>query len=412
MNAEAEIRQRIAAKGRITFAEFMEVALYHPGGGYYTSGDRVGASGDYYTSPSLHPAFGALLAVQMCQMWQLLGNPEPFTAAEAGAGNGLLGRDIANATTGLPVTFRQALRYVCIDRRTSAGVEAGLDGVNRVCADGVPLRGIVGCVLSNELLDAMPVHQVICEGGELKELYVVSGDGELAMRAGAPSTPLLAERLSGLGVQLQEGQVAEINLALDGWIDGVAGSLERGFVLVVDYGRLAEDLYSPTERFRGTLTTFRNHLQTDRPLERIGRQDMSAQVDFTTVAGAAKEAGLAVLGYASQAEFLHNLAIDRLTDSLASTRPRQSQSGRLALRELVKPQGLGAFRVMALGKNVGRPDLWGFHASDEPAKLVGKMPVPEPTNEHIDLLAGRYPWRQSEFEVPWDTLWPEDEPTQ
>ena len=90
MTAEAEIRRRIAERGPITFAEFMEVALYHPGGGYYTSGERVGASGDFYTSPSVHPAFGALLAVQLFQMWELLGRPAPFTIAEAGAGNGLL----------------------------------------------------------------------------------------------------------------------------------------------------------------------------------------------------------------------------------------------------------------------------------------------------------------------------------
>ena len=303
MNADGKIRRRIAERGAITFAEFMEVALYHPGGGYYTSGERVGAAGDYYTSPSVHPAFGALLAVQLFQMWQLLGQPSPFTVVEAGAGNGLLCRDILNATAGRPVPFRRALRYVCIDRRTSAGLETGLDGVSRICSDGVPLRGVVGCVLSNELLDAMPVHQVTCDGGELKELYVVSQDGELAMQTDTPSTPLLAQRLNSLGVRLEEGRVAEVNLALDGWIEGVAESLERGFVLAVDYGRLAEDLYSPAERFRGTLTTYRNHFQTDRPLEHIGQQDMSAQVDFTTVARAAKGAGTGRPGLCQPSRF-------------------------------------------------------------------------------------------------------------
>ena len=405
MTAEAEIRQRITAYGRITFAEFMEVALYHPGGGYYTSGDRVGASGDYYTSPSVHPAFGALLAVQLFQMWQLLGKPAPFALAEAGAGNGLLGRDILATATNLPATFRESLHYVCIDRRNTRGLESELNGASRICADGVPLRSLVGCVLSNELLDAMPVHQVTCEGGELKELYVVSRDGELAVQADAPSTPLLAQRLGSLGARLHEGQVAEVNLALDGWIEGVAGSLGRGFVLAIDYGRLAEDLYSPTERFRGTLTTYRNHLQTDRPLERIGQQDMSAQVDFTTAARAGKDAGLDVLGYASQAEFLHNLGIARLMGRLAVDRGRHQSSG-MGMRELVKPQGLGAFRVMALGKSVGGPGLWGFLPDAEAAELVDQMPLPTPTNEHVNLLAGRYPWHQAEFDVPWDTLWP------
>ena len=409
MTAEKEICRRIAERGAITFAEFMELALYHPTGGYYTSGERVGAAGDYYTSPSVHPAFGTLLAVQLFQMWQILGQPAPFTVAEAGAVNGLLCRDIITAAGALPDRFRQALRYVCIDRRASAGLEAGLNGVRRVSSDGMPLKGIVGCVLSNELLDAMPVHQVTCEGGELKELYVVSRDGELAMQADAPSTPRLAQRFNSLAARLQEGQVAEINLASEGWMQGAARSLERGFVLAIDYGRLAEDLYSPIERFRGTLTTYRNHLQTDRPLEHVGQQDMSAQVDFSTLAKAAADAGLDVLGYASQAEFLHNLGIDQLMGHPAGAPPRPSQSGRMAMRELVKPDGLGAFRVMALGKNVGQPELWGFHPSEEPAELAGRVPLPEPTPEHVNLLAGRYPWAEMEFDLPWDALWPGDE---
>lgn len=411
MTPSDEIHQHIAARGRITFAEFMEVALYNPGNGYYTSGERVGVSGDYYTSPSVHPAFGALLAVQLFQMWHLLGRPNPFTAVESGAGNGLLSRDIVNAAEGLPIPFRKALRYVCIDRRTAAGLEAGLNGASRIASGGLPLRGVVGCVLSNELLDAMPVHQVTLEDGELKELYVVSRNGELALQTDTPSTSLLSQRLSSLGVRLQDGQIAEVNLALEGWIHSVARSLERGFVLAIDYGRLADDLYSPTERFRGTLTTYRNHLQTDRPLEHIGEQDMSAQVDFSTLASAAKEAGLDVMGHTSQAEFLRSLGIDPLVDRLAALRPRGYQSGRLAMRELVKPDGLGAFRVMALGMNVAHPELWGFHHSEEPAELVGKMPVPAPTPDHVDLLAGRYPWHQVEFDLPWEALWADDSPS-
>ena len=409
MTAEDEIRRLIAARGQITFAEFMEVALYHPEGGYYTSGERVGASGDFYTSPSVHPAFGTLLAIQLFQMWHLLEQPAPFTVIEAGAGNGLLCRDIVAAATGLPATFREALRYVCIDRRTSAGLELGLDGVSRVASGGMPLRGIVGCILTNELLDAMPVHQVTSQNGELKEIFVVTNDGELATHAASPSTPLLEKRLNDLGVRLEEGQVAEINLALDGWIEGASRSMERGFVLTIDYGRLAGDLYSPLERFRGTLTTFHNHLQTDRPLQHIGRQDMSAQVDFTSVAGAAADAGLDVQGYTSQAEFLHNLGIRHLLSSQASTPGQRQHSASKAMRELVKPDGMGAFRVMALGRNAGQPHLWGFHPSADPSALIVQLPMPEPTPAHVDLLSGRYPWHQAEFDVPWDALWPGDD---
>ena len=150
---------------------------------------------------------------------------------------------------------------------------------------------MTGCILSNELLDAFPVHQVTVEHGRLREMYVALQGGEPAMQTGEPSTPLLALRLDELGVELAEGQIAEINLALDQWIEEAAQSLERGFVLTIDYGRPAEELYSATERFRGTLTTFHRHLQTDQPLRRIGQQDMSAQVDFTALAKPARGPG-------------------------------------------------------------------------------------------------------------------------
>ena len=200
------------------------------------------------------------------------------------------------------------------------------------------MAGTVGCVLSNELLDAMPVHQVTVEGGELRELYVALNTDSLVIESGAPSTPLLSERLNNLGIRLAEGQVAEVNLGLDQWLANAAAALERGFVLTIDYGRTAEDLYSATQRFRGTLTTLRNHMQTDRPLDRIGRQDMSAQVDFTSLAKAGTEDGLDMLGYASQAEFLGNLAVDQFMQRPPAGLRREARSAR------VGPAGAGQAR--------------------------------------------------------------------
>ena len=306
----------------------MEAALYHPDGGYYTARERIGGAGDFYTSPSVHPAFGALLAVQLLQMWKLLGQPSPFTVAEPGAGNGLLCRDIAAAAAGLPDGFARSLRYVCLDRRGNAGYERGLPGVSRLAATGLPLRGMVGCIFSNELLDAFPVHQVTVEGGRLREVYVTLDDAEFATETGEPSTPLLARRLADLGIELAGGQTAEVNLALDGWVEAAAQSLERGFVLTIDYGRPAEELYSAEERFRGTLTTFAAHLQTDQPLERIGQQDMSAQLDFTSLVRTGRQSGLDFLGYASQSAFLHNLGLAQLLERPAVGPPRQAQASR------------------------------------------------------------------------------------
>ena len=410
MTAEAEIRRRIAAFGPITFAEFMEATLYHPDGGYYTSGERVGAAGDFYTSPSVHPSFGGLLAVQLFQMWALLGQPDPFIVAEPGAGNGLLCRDIVTAAAGFPDRFCRSLRYVCLDRRPNPGCEQGLPGVSRIVSSGLPLRGMVGCVLSNELLDAMPVHQITMAQGRLREVYVALDGETLVTQTGEPSTPLLAQRLAGLGIELVEGQTAEVNLPLGGWVEAAAQSLERGFVLTIDYGRPAGELYSATERLRGTLTTFAAHLQTDRPLERIGQQDMSAQVDFTTLARAGAQAGLDFLGYANQAAFLHNLGLGQLERRPPTGPPRQAQASRVGMRELAKPGGLGDFKVMAQGKNVDAPELWGFHPSEQAADLAAQLPAPVPTPEHLDLLAGRYPAREVEFEMTWDALWLDDSP--
>ena len=123
MTAEGEVRRRIREKGAIAFAEFMEVALYWPEGGYYLQGEPLGATGDYYTRPLVHPAFGALLAGQFYQMWQLLDCPNPFTVVEAGAGNGLLCRDIITFSAHLPRPFRDSLSYICGDRRDIQGLE-------------------------------------------------------------------------------------------------------------------------------------------------------------------------------------------------------------------------------------------------------------------------------------------------
>ena len=302
MSVEAEIRRRIQAGGPITFAQFMDLALYWPSGGYYAGAapDAAvpwGPSGDYYTSPMTHPAFGALLALQLYQFWQLLGRPDPFYVVEPGAGNGLLCRDILTSAAALPAGFAPSLRYLCLDPRpVGVALERGVPGAQRLAARGMPLRGLRGCVLSNELLDAFPVHQVRQEGGQLREVYVAldeaAGPAGWVTITGEPSTPALAARLRERGITLAEGQTAEINLGLDSWAAAVAEALAAGFVLTIDYGREAGELYDPDLRPRGTLTTYYRHVQTDAPLRRVGRQDITAQVDFTSVVNAGWRAGL------------------------------------------------------------------------------------------------------------------------
>ena len=411
MSAESEIRRRIGERGKITFAEFMEVALYLPQGGYYTDQKPIGADGDYYTSPAVHPAFGALLAVQLYQMWRVMDRPSLFTVLELGAGNGLLCRDISAYATRLPDGFASVLHYVCLDRRTANPPEAGTPRTSRVLAEGTPFRGLHGCVLSNEFLDALPVHQVVMTADGLKEVYVALEDGELAELTGEPSDPGLASRLDGHGITLAKGQTAEINLGLDRWSQDVAAALDRGFVLTIDYGRTAHDLYDPEQRARGTLVTYRQHVQTDTPLTRIGSQDITAQVDFTAAAQAGEEAGLDTLGLVTQREFLTNLGWEHLRQKLGEHRllPRQLEANRAGLVDLVRPGGLGDFKVLAQAKNVGRPDLWGLQQSPETEALVEGLSFPLLTARHLSLPGGNNfgPVGETEFEAFWPSSDPE-----
>ena len=393
MSAEAEVRRRIAERGSITFAEFMETALYWPDGGYYSRRDPIGGSGDYYTSPLAHPAFGALLALQLFQMWRLLERPSIFHVIEPGAGTGRLSRDVLSFASQLPDGFGDSLRYVCVDRSMARGEKTSEDGVHRVVSTGLPFRPVEGCVLSNELLDAFPVHQVTVQGGVLKEVYVTVDGDSLAMVADEPSTPRLADRLDSLGIRLREGQTAEINLGLDRWVQEASRTLSRGFVLTVDYGRTAEDLYSAEQRFRGTLTTFYRHTQTDAPLQRVGLQDMTAQVDFSSVVGLGKRHGLEPLGYITQNTFLSNLGLARLRRRLPSLGlpQREFMANNSGMLDLARAGGLGDFKVLAQGKNVGHPALWGFNAAGEVLALAEQSPVPLLSDRHLRVAEARYP---------------------
>ena len=152
----ALIRAEAEARGRLTFAEFMAMALYHPTGGYYTQSGRVGEGGDFYTSPAAHPAFGALLCVQLWRMWHRLGYPSRFTAVELGAGDGLLARDICSYADRLSPQFSGALVYLAVDVRRPSGPPPFSGQVQPIISDRLPLRGVTGCVIANELLDALP----------------------------------------------------------------------------------------------------------------------------------------------------------------------------------------------------------------------------------------------------------------
>lgn len=399
-----EIHRRIKDEGRITFAQFMDLALYWPNGGYYSVSSPTGPRGDFYTAPGAHPSFGALLSVQLYQMWLLLDRPRPFWVVEAGAGNGLLCHDSVSFARHLPEDFQRSLRYLCLDARNAPGVEANLPDnarslVQRLAARSLPMTGVVGCVISNELLDSFPVHRVEMRGGRLLEVYVTLKGGELKEELEEPSTGALEERLDRLSIKLPEGCCAEVNLAMEPWLQETAQVLERGYLLTIDYGREATELYSEA-RSRGTLTTFYHHTQTDNPYMHVGEQDITAQVDFTTLMCLGRELGLKSLGYLTQGRFLINLGIRRLMARLTTLGLGQQErdSNRMGMMELIRPGGMGEFKVLLQGKNAPGTSLWGVEASAELEGLLQELPVPLLTSLHMPLLQGRYPHAAMDFE--------------
>ena len=369
---EAEIRGRIASNGPITFAEFMEVALYHPNGGYYTQDRQDPAHRDYYTSPSAHPAFSALVAVQLEIMWKALDCPVSFHVVEMGAGSGLMAQDITDYARQHLAAFASAMRYVAVDK----------------ASDETP-RGAVGCVLSNELIDAFPVHRFEIADGRLVELFVdVDAGGRFHSVVGDPSTPALAQRLDRLGLELPNGTRGEINLRISEWARRVSEIIERGFVVTIDYGHEAKELYSP-ERSRGTLQTYYKHTSGSSPYQWIGRQDITAHVDFTTVIDEGRDVGLKPLSLMTQADFLNRLGLkvwaDRLRDRDIS--PRDVRANATALRDLIDPEGLGGFKVLIQEKGTELEDVNRLFPS---RGCVEQLPMPLLRSDHVPLYEGGY----------------------
>ncbi len=417
---ERHIRDTIEAEGPIPFERFMELALYSPLGGYYRSASPIGAAGDYFTSPTAHPLFGTLLAAQLFQMWEAMGRPVPFIVLEPGAGSGVMARDILEAAHADFPEFALAMRYLALDY-TPAKPEGAPPGLQWAAGDGLPVRGVVGCILANELLDAMPVSRFVVQGGVAREVYVaLDGDGFTEV-IGEPSTAGTAELMTRLPAYLPDGYRGEVCPAAVRWASEAASALERGYVLAFDYGGTSAELYAP-ERSGGTLRCHYRHVVTGNPYVRVGEQDITAHVDFSLLQVAGGEAGLAVLGYSTQGEFLRNLGADVYLGALAAlSRPQPSyRSGamprqeylanRMGMQSLLQPEGLGGFRVLAMGKRGAPADLWGF-SRDNPRRAemrgnIESLRVPMLTSAHVPLMEGRYPHLaepQSWTEWPGDT---------
>lgn len=364
-----ELRARIAADGPITFREFMQAALYHPTYGYYTtSAGSMSRGGDYVTSPEVHPVFGALVAKQICELWNVMSRPERFAVVEYGAGSGLLARDLLHWAHAHEPKFAAALRYRIVEispalrdaqRRTLAG---GVPRDEVEWLDTPPSR-VSGCVLSNELLDAFPVHRVVRMADELREVFVAVDDaGRFVDELRPLSDPAIARYFGALGLLPGESCYAEVNLDAPRWIADVAASIERGYVLTFDYGYEATDLYAPWRR-DGTLLCFYRQSASSDPYQRIGKQDMTASVDFTMLRRAGEAAGLSTIAMTDQSSFLVRLGIGDGIASVAQERPGEMEeyfARRKVVMDLIDPGRLGRIKVLLQGKGVPDAPPSGF----------------------------------------------------
>ncbi|MBW4697804.1 MAG: SAM-dependent methyltransferase [Aphanocapsa lilacina HA4352-LM1] len=373
-DSNAQLRALIARRvsagpgGRLNFAEFMELALYHPELGYYaTHPGRIGGRGDYITAAHLGSDFGELLAVQAAQLWRHLGKPERFDFVEMGAGQGLFAADfLRHAHANLP-DFATALNYRIVERsvvqiaeqrRVLAGLAVHWCDLEQIAPDSV-----AGCFFANELVDALPVHQFVVHRGELLEIYVaLEGERDFVEVAAAPSTPRLAAFLDRCGIStalLGGGYRSEVNLAALDWIEAVARRLAHGYVITVDYGYTARQYYAP-QRQGGTLACYHRHRVHDNPYLHIGNQDITAHVNFTALETHGTACGLQTLGFTRQSFFLLALGLGERLAALGASgaienyaQLNEALRRREALRTLVEPSSMGDFGVLIQGKNAG-----------------------------------------------------------
>jgi SAM-dependent MidA family methyltransferase len=374
------IRDTIRHRGPLPFVWFMEQALYHPEHGYYSS-DRcaIGRGGDYITSVSAGPLFGKMLAAQFAEIWEKLDCPNDFTVVEQGAHHGEFAFDVLETLRDQRPEFFSVLRYRIIEpfpilRARQAGVLRSFADKTEWQASVKETEPFCGVHFSNELLDAMPVHLLRAAGDpaarEWRERFVERTSCGFTLVERPLSDARLPAQLTKIPAAPPGDYETEINLAALEWIEAIAHKLLRGVVLVADYGHVRWEFYSAA-RTAGTLQCYAQHRVVPSPLEGVGETDITAHVEWTSLAERAEECGLRVAGFADQHHFLTGLlASDPL---LAGTATAQSR----ALQTILHPEILGSkFQFLALTKDVSAQfALSGFKFGRDPfARLALRPP--------------------------------------
>jgi SAM-dependent MidA family methyltransferase len=372
-----KITAKISEEGPISFKTFMEMALYEPEGGYYSSPEEpFGAEGDFYTSPDVHPLFSQMVGRQLAQMAGTLRDTSRFVLVEGGPGNGQMALQLLRMLQKSEPELFHRLTYYMVERspvlieRQKALFQSAPEFYHKIrWADSLKeLPPIEGCIFSNELMDAFPVHRVVWKG-RLHEIYVGFEGGQFTEIL-LPPSPEIELYFKAFPASWIEGQEAEVNLKALSWLKEAGRQLKKGFVLTIDYGYLSDEIFS-IKRKKGTLLCYRNHQAGTDPYQWIGEQDMTAHINFSALYQAGLEENLLPLGLAEQAQFLIGLGIlDEMEGHLRKVGDPLRDPEFRAMKHLIHPEGLGAvFKVFIQQKGVGEAVLDGL-------KFAIKSPFP------------------------------------
>lgn len=362
------IVERIRAKGPMTFEEFMRTALYEPGLGYYVSGPpRMGWTGDYFTSTDVSDLFSVCMGRQLLLCWEKAGQPESFHVLEQGAGRGHLKKGVLEWAERENAAFHQALVYHTED------INAGQDVLSEPPASAAE-QPPLDVILSNELVDAFPVHLMQKHSGKIQEIYVCEREGQLYEAIGQPSCEEAATYFDHFEIPwqtYQDGWRGEANLLIPLWAHQVATRLtvptrpkkKARFLITIDYGDKVRDLYTHL-RFRGTVASYYQHQFTERPLLRPGLQDITAYVNFSAIIEEGRKHGLRLNTFTTQRKWLEDIGLNeevakiRKRDFAVMDQQRASNEGQIILlqwynlRQRVKiltdPLGMGSFKVLIM----------------------------------------------------------------
>jgi SAM-dependent MidA family methyltransferase len=379
-----KIVREIREHGPIPFSRYMELCLYDPDLGYYSqNAERFGKAGDFYTSSDVHAVFGRLLARQFEEMWRVLGSPEQIEILELGPGRGLFARDVLDWSEKKFPAFFAAARYSLFEHSPalrqrlqetlsrhfatakagfSQGLKPGLTGERNGTAEAVPFHGgpqrqvtrrpaeIPMIIFANEFFDALPV-EVVSTQGELR----IDEKGGCFIETWTPATDRELEFLDRYGVHPEDDERVEISLITQHHMQQAAASIQRGFLVAIDYGYTREELLAG--RHRGTVMAYRQHSASANPYEAPGEQDITAHVNFTALTAAAEQQGMQVHPLLTQSQFLLGIGEqNQFADAFEECRlPQERAKVALQLKHLVTPAGMGeTFHVLAASK--GMPD--------------------------------------------------------